>query len=99
MKHIKKFKNNNIVYKYDVGDYVLLKDDPKFCWTVYLEVQIIYVEKDFESEMPYTFLSVNKADNKILKLQYMEEETIERKLTPEEIENFKLLNDINKYNL
>ena len=38
MKYIKKFN-----YKYNVGDYVVLKDIPEFRWTIDLIVKITYV--------------------------------------------------------
>jgi len=92
MKYIKKFN-----YKYNVGDYVVLKDIPEFRWTIDLIVKITYVESGFNSIMPYTFLAFE--NDEIRELRNMEEETIEREATPKEIEKYMMMKTLIKYNL
>jgi hypothetical protein len=86
-------------YKYKKGDYVLLVDDPSFRWTCYLVVKIINVTTQYRSSMPYTFLAIDKKRNEEIELSHMEQYTIQRLATQEEIERIELILKANKYNL
>ena len=80
---------------YKVGDYVLLSDDPKNKWLVCLECQII--EKFENIEINYK-LKAFYFDGRITNF-FVDESEINRKMTPEEIKDFKIKIDTKKYNL
>jgi hypothetical protein len=98
MKYIKLFEDNNL--KYEVGDYILLKDDPKYQWTgIDLRCRI-YKKSALNYYLNTYLLEPSKWDYKDIfseyDLSFHGEEVIDRKLTPEEVEEY--LKDIEIYN-
>jgi hypothetical protein len=96
MKYLKTYENLNKENEYEIDDYVhLAKEDS---WKVYPDVKIIkiitYDNKDNEIRVE----SQMKTSNSI-KTFWIDLEEIERKSTPEEIENYELRKNTNKYNL
>lgn len=98
---IKSFKIfENSYSKYNVGDYViLLEDDIHKKWRVELEVYVYEVFYN-ETERQYNYHVEGKyrdADENTV--FWVENSEIERRMTPEEIENYKIRKNSNKYNL
>jgi len=105
MKYIKLFENFP-EYKYEIGDYIRLKDD-KNEWRVYLVAKIIDLNSTFPptGESPpepdyriETFYTYHLMKGEITKF-WVEESEIEGLATPEEIEDYELRIAANKYNL
>lgn len=106
MKHLKIYEKYKLKAKYKIGDYVSLKitDD---AWNVYTIVKILNInsnpfgwpledqEMDYYIETFYTH-PVMKGQNTQF---WVDESDIDRKATPEEIEQYELRITANKYNL
>ena len=102
---IKKFENFKAEQKYKVGDYILLSEDDG--WSVELECRIIDVGGDkvydkladnydiYPKYKVKTFIIRNNEEHEF----WVENHEIERKMTPEEVEEYKLSKLTNKYNL
>jgi len=91
MKHLKTFENDNIIYK--EGSYVKCIDVSGFDNDEYLKLNRVYYIYKNPATHDYVFISKN---NKILG-GYNSKRFIYA--TPEEIEKYKIEENINKYNL
>lgn len=98
MKYIKVFEEMG---KYNIGDYVHLENDES--WLIYPDVRIIDRHSNKKSRHhdeelfdDYYIESQMKMDNRNF---WIGIDDIERRSTLEEIENYKLRLDVNKYNL
>lgn len=112
MKHIQKYKAQQNATPptplYQVDDYILLKDDPKYHWSgIDLRCKIYKISIVAGSRTIYYYLTtyLKKESNAFwdkdklygeYDLTFNHEETIERKLTPKEIIKYK--KDITIYN-
>jgi hypothetical protein len=85
----KKFHNHD---KYEIGDYVLLNDDPKNKWMIDIECEIIKIEND-----SYQISSFYK--NGKCAILWIHNDEISRKMTSEEIEKYEIKKNSEKYNL
>lgn len=98
---IKQFKIFESSYsKYNVGDYViLLDDDIHKKWRVDLQCYIyeVYYNEE-EREYQYHVESVYPDNNEPV-VFWVNNSEIERRMTPEEIENYKIKKGSEKYNL
>lgn len=85
---------------YKVGDYILLlEDDIHKKWRVELQGYIYEVYYN-EEEREYQYHVEGKYhDNNEPVVFWVNISEIERRMTPEEIENYKIKKDSNKYNL
>ena len=101
MKYIKAYENFNF-FKYNIGDYVLLYNKLEYNWTIDLRVKIIGFEGgNYKMEAheitPNYKLGVTSLNTVIF--THLKDDIIERKLTPEEIDEFEMMLQANKYNL
>lgn len=105
MKHIKTFESHPFLStfkgpKYNVGDYVILKeDDVHKRWKVKLEgfiYKMFYnsVEQQYNYRVEGEYVHNNKETT-----FFISDSDIERKMTPEEIEDYQLRKESKKYNL
>ena len=108
MKYLKKYEeiNNSLIYK--KGDYVVLNvdkintnnkfyDDP--IMTDENKFGVIYYCQDFDNSFPYpysikTYVSGEDSDGTNIR-----DDEIERLMTPDEIDIFKMKEDANKFNI
>jgi len=109
MKYIKQYENTPNDYKYEIGDYVLLRnkvtslDEEKF--KLYKNYGIVrYRVRGQINRKDTPLYDINYIDYIDYKLKnitqiYIAEYDIKRKLNESEIEDFKLKLDQNKYNL
>ena len=88
MKYIKKFESDKL--KYNVGDYVLIKGD----YFYNKKSQCAKIDILDKTDKGY-YLTILTTDKEM----WIREDMIIRKLSIEEVEQFKLENDVNKYNL
>ena len=98
---IKTFKIfENSYSKYQEGEYVLLsEDDIHKKWRVKLEVYIYEVRyNEDDREYQYHVEGVYLINNEEA-VFWLKNDEIERRMTPEEIENYKIGKESNKYNL
>lgn len=90
MKHIKTYENRN--YKYQIGDYVFIKDGNKpNSYTV--------IVSRGNSVWPYMLETYDLDSGKIIERFPVDDSEIIRKLTPEEIELISIKKAAKKYNL
>ena len=94
--NFKIYEKYNFESWYKIGDYVLLKGSK---WRVDLEVYIydLFYDED-ENRFKYHVEGVFRNNNEKT-VFWVEDSEIERKMTPEEIENYKIKQSANKYNL
>ena len=93
MKYIKKYEW--FEYKYKIGDYVYVSGYSNF--EPY--AKILKVNKETSSGWDYRIRAWSIDYKKMVDYFYIDEIDIERKLTPEEIEEFEIQINSNKYNL
>jgi len=104
IKEFEGFKNYKAEQKYKVGDYILLADD---LWAVEHECKIVEVSEDKLYDKladNYDIYPRYKIKTYIIKNNeeyefWVENNEIERKMTPEEIEDYKISKIAKKYNL
>ena len=107
MKYIKKFEYGNEIttFKYEIGDYVLLDIDKIIDnnlkanqdWIPFKFVQILDIVTDGSIHVfPY---QVDFEGNEDGNYCYVKEDEIIRKLAPDEIEEYKMIKNSNKYNI
>jgi len=96
MKHIKTFENRKEI-KYDYGDYVLLKNqDHRWRIELICKITDVYINGEKRS---YGVLSYEIDRPNIISSAWVQWFEIERKLTEEEIEEYKISKMSKKYNL
>jgi len=101
MKYLKEFEASD--EKYTDGDYILLDLDKILIDNKEMDLDhnpiydkaLINDDCD-DGEYPYSIEFYNGEDPEF---RYVSEEEIKRKLTPEEIEEFKMMSTANNYNL
>ena len=102
MKYLKIFENFQ-EYKYEIGDYIRLKND-KNQWRVYIVAKIIDsfspLEQLHKSDYrpDYRLETFHLMNGEITKF-WIEESEIEGLATPDEIEDYKLKIVVDKYNI
>ena len=98
MRYIKTYENLDNGIEYKIGDYIHLTEEEK--WRVYPDVKIIkiLIHDNKDNEIRVEAQSKTSADNRT-KTFWIDLEEIERKSTPEEIEQYDLRKNTNKYNL
>ena len=97
MKYIKKYENT--VEKYNIGDYVLLVDHfVSKQYSLLARIEDIHHDNRYKIKR---FKIVHEGDDRfpMWATDWYTFYDVERHLTPEEIEIFKMKEDINKYNL
>lgn len=105
MKHIKTYEGIIEDSKYNVGDYVILKNQTTYDFELYKNYGIIINKIIGQSDRNETYMyDVNYLDKndyqiKNLSTHYVLEKFILRKMTKEEIGEFQLLENTGKYNL
>ena len=102
MKHIKTYENLLVKQEYQIGDYVLLLEDAnRRTWNVDLHCKIIDVENKIgyrTESIGYKIRTFYTNDHSEAKV-WIDQKEIERKLTPKEIEEYKLKEEAKKYNI
>ncbi len=99
MNHVKKYFENfksKLEFKYEEGDYVYLTGDG---WNIGPELKIIKQYSVIKNKDISYKVSGYDIRNKEFKIFWVDEYEIERKLTPKEIETFKIKIEADKYNI
>jgi hypothetical protein len=96
---IKKFEGFKRKNKYKIGDFIFLDDEEK--WTIEPICEIIDIDIDSRNRYRISTYYLKKFSNPDDDIVYfwIEENEIKRKITPEEIENYKISKISKKYNL
>jgi len=98
MKYLKMYEDNFGTQKYEVDDYVFLLNNRRF-WNLNVCCKIIDVLEIKNGTISYKIKTFWIDDPSKEEKVWVLQKEIERKLTPEEVEEFEFNQTTNKYNL